>query len=75
MASHGDVTGAPRGRSSQAHRKVSFEDKNETFADVEETAISTPIPLDPPEETVNNDWGVDGDDSPHPSTEHREKYT
>jgi len=75
MASHGDVAGTPRGRSFQAHRRVTFDDRNETFADVEETAISTPISLDPPEETVNNEWGVDGDDSPHPSTEHRERIT
>jgi len=75
MASYGDVAGTSRGRSSQAHRKVTFDNKDETFVDVEETAILTPIPLDPPEETVNNEWGVDGDDSPHRSTEHRERIT
>jgi len=72
MASHGNVAGTPRGRSPQAHRKVTFDDKNETFADVEETEISTPIPPDPPDETVNNEWGIDGDDFPHPSTAHCE---
>jgi len=55
MASHGDVAGTPRGRSSQAHRRVTFDDKNETFADLKETAISIPIPLDTSEETVNNE--------------------
>jgi len=75
MASHGDVAGTSRGRSSQAHRRVTFDDKDETFADVEETAISTPIPLDHPKETVNIEWGVDCDDSPHSSTEQRERIT
>jgi len=75
MASHGDVSDTPRGRSPQVHRRVAFDDKDETFADVKETEILTPIPLNPFKETVNNEWGVDGDDSPHPSTEHRERYT
>jgi len=72
MASHGDEANAPRGKSSQAHRRVTFDDKDKVFGDANEAPISTPIPF---EETVNSEWGVDGDDSPHPSTEHRERYT
>jgi len=75
MASHGDVAGTPRGKSPRVHGRVTFDDKDEAFADVEETEVPNPIPLNPSEETVNNEWGVDGEDSPHPSTEHRERYT
>jgi len=72
IASHGDVASDPVVGSSQSHRRVTFDDKNEVFGDADEAPISTHIPL---EKTVNNEWGVDGDDSPHPSTEHRERYT
>jgi len=72
IASHGDVTDDLRGRSSQSYRRVTFDDQNETFGDAGEAAISIPIS---PEEIVNNEWGVDGADSPHSSTEHRERIT
>jgi len=72
IASHGDVTVDLRGGSFQSYRRVTFDDQNETFGDADEADISTPIP---PEEIVNNEWVVDGDDSPHPSTEHCERVT
>jgi len=72
IASHGDVAGDPGVSSSQSHPRVTFDDKNEILGDADEAAIPTPIPL---EESVNNEWGVDGDDSPQPSVEHRERFT
>jgi len=72
IASQGDVAGSPSVGSSQSHRRVTFDDKNEIFGNADEAAIPTPIPF---EESVNNEWGVDGDDSPHPSVEHCERFT
>jgi len=72
IACHGDVAGDPGVGSSQSYRRITFDDKNDIFGDADEAAISTPIPF---EESVNNEWGVDGDDSPHPSVEHRERFT
>jgi len=36
--------------------------------------LAEPTPV-PTEGVINNEWGVDGDDSSHPSTEHRERIT
>jgi len=58
--------------SSDLHRRVTFDDRNENYRDAEEVAASASIPT---EEAINTEGGVDGDDFPHPSTEHRERIT
>jgi len=72
IASHGDVAGDPGVGSSQSYRRVTFDDKNKVFGDADEAAISTHILL---KESVNNEWGGDGDDSSHSPVEHREQFT
>jgi len=72
IASHGDVTGDLGTGSSRSYRRVTFDDQNETFRDAEEVAASASVPT---KEVVNTEWGVDGDDFPHPSTKHREGIT
>jgi len=72
VASPGNETGGACVSQIQSHRKVSFDEKRETFKDADETPQSTPILT---KETVNSEWGVDGDGPPHPSTEHREQIT
>jgi len=64
IASHGDVAG-----DRVSHRRVTFDD--ETFKDSEEVIPTVPVHR----ETVNSEWGVDGDGPPHPSVEHCEKVT
>jgi len=59
LASHGDVAGERVDSASKIHRRVTFDNRSGIFNEADET--------------VNNEWGVDGDDPPHPSTEHREK--
>jgi len=71
ITSHGDVTAKLETGGPRFHRRVTFE-QPETFDDAEEPTEPTPVLS---EEIVNNEWGVDGDDSPHPSTEHRERVT
>jgi len=44
MDSHGNVAGTPRGRSPRAHGRVTFDDKDENFADVEELKYRTLFP-------------------------------
>jgi len=51
------VAGVPVVDNSILHRRVTFDNRTGVYNDAEET--------------VNNEWGVDGDDPPHPSTEHR----
>jgi len=69
IASHGDLKTAK----SRSYRKVTFDDDPiETFGDAKEVAVSASLPT---EEVHNNEWGIDGDDFPHPSTEHRERIT
>jgi len=55
------VAGEPVVSDTRLHRWVTFDNRSGIFNDADET--------------VNNEWGVDGDDPPHPSTEHREKRT
>jgi len=69
IASHGDVAGDLDVRECTSHRRVTFDD--ETFRDTEEVATPAPIPT----AVVNTEWGIDGDDFPYPSTEHRERVT
>jgi len=64
------VTGGPESGGPRSYKRVTFD--RETFNDVVEVAASASSPT---EEVTNNEWGVDGDDSPHPSTEHRERIT
>jgi len=59
LASHGDVAGEPVVNETKLHRRVTFSSRVGVFNDADEI--------------VNNEWGVDGDDPPHPSTEHRER--
>jgi len=59
LASHGDVAGEPVVSDSRLQQWVTSDNRSGIFNDANET--------------VNNEWGVDGDDPPHPSTEHREK--
>jgi len=59
LASHGDVAGEPVVSDSRLYRRVTFDNRAGIFNDVDET--------------VNNEWGVDGDDPPHTSTEQRER--
>jgi len=70
IASHDDVTGDLEAESSRTYRKVTFDD--ETFKDAEDVATPAPIPT---EGVVNTKWGIDRDDFPHPTTEHRERIT
>jgi len=72
VASLGDETGGACVSRIQSHRRVTFDEDRETFKEADETPQSTSIPT---EETVNSEWGVDGDGPPHPSTEHRERIT
>jgi len=72
IASHGDVTGDLGTGSLRSYRRVTFDYHNETFEDAEEVAASASAST---EEIVNTECGVDGDDSSHPSTEHRERIT
>jgi len=51
------------------HRRVTFDD--EIFEDSNKIVPPGPALA----EAVNNEWGVDDDDPPHPSTEHRERIT
>jgi len=69
VASLGDVTGGSCVSPSHSHRRVTFDDENETFEDAREAAKPTAIPL---EETVNDEWRKDGYGPLHPSTEHPE---
>jgi len=71
IASHGDVTGDRKTGGPRPYRRVTF-DQPETFDVAGELAEPTPVPT---EGVINNEWGVDGDDSSHPSTEHRERIT
>jgi len=59
LASHGDVAGQPAVYEIKLHRRVTFDSRAGVFNDADEI--------------FNNEWGVDGDDPPHPSTEHRER--
>jgi len=72
IASHGDVTGDLGVKNSGSYRRVTFDDQDETFENADERAIPAYIPL---EEVVINEWGVDGDDFPHPYAEHSERFT
>jgi len=69
IASQGDVASDRGTIQCATHRRVTFDD--ETFEDSEEIVPPGPALA----EAVNNEWGVDGDDHPHPSTEHRERIT
>jgi len=66
------VTGDLGTGSLRSYRRVTFDDQAETFGNAEEVAVSASPPI---KEVLNNEWGVDGDDSSHPSTEHRERIT
>jgi len=72
IASHGDVTGDIEAGGSRSYRRVTFDGENEAFKDAEEVSGLASPPI---EEVLNNEWGVDGDDFPHPSTEHKERFT
>jgi len=64
-----DVAGDRNTNQCTTHRRVTFYD--ETFEDSEEIIPPGPALA----EAVNNEWGVDGDGPPNPSTEHRERIT
>jgi len=72
IANHGNVTDDLETGSSHSYTRVSFDDRNENYQDAED--VTTPAPI-PTEVVVNSVWGTDGDDFPHPTTEHRERTT
>jgi len=72
VASLGDETGRAGVNQFQSHRRVTFDEDGEVLKDVKDTPQPALIPT---EETVSSEWGVDGDDPPHSSTEHRERIT
>jgi len=71
LASQGDGTGGIENKGQRLHWMVTFEQPE---MDDEAEGSTEPIATHS-EEIVNNEWGVDGADSPHPSTEHHERIT